>query len=121
MLIADLYDSSQGFRRNVRVESKLNKVEACRASKATKIGPIHEDLRPKPRSKGSQNTEFEKRRTGRDRAHHGLPVENTTDHGGGAHGRAPDTHGRAPPRLLAFSSFSCDCSFSFGFLLLSPL
>ena len=83
MLIADLYDSSQVFRKNVKVESKLNKVEACRASKAAKIGPIHEDSRPKPRSKGNQNAKFEKRRTDRDRAHHGLPVENTTDRGGG--------------------------------------
>jgi len=36
VLIADLYNSSQGFRRNVRVESKLNEVEACRSSKAAK-------------------------------------------------------------------------------------
>jgi len=31
-----LYDSSQVFRRNVRVESKLNEVDACRSSKAAK-------------------------------------------------------------------------------------
>ena len=60
--------------------------------------------RPKSKDQGSQNAEFEKRRTRRDRAHHGMPVENTTDRGGGTHGRTLDTHGRAP-LLLGFSSF----------------
>jgi len=71
-----------------------------------KGGPKHEDSRLKPISKESQNAEFEKRRTGRDRAHQGLPMENTTDHGGGD-ARSCPSHARpcAPGASDFFSLF----------------
>jgi len=75
---------------------------------------------PNQSTKGSHNAEFEKRRTGRNRAHHGLPVENTTDCGGGPHGRAPATHGRVPLVHPIFSLFRATFRLPAVFALFCP-
>ena len=43
--------------------------------------------------------------TEQDSGHHGLPVVERTARGGGTHGRAPYTHGRAPPGARPFGLF----------------
>jgi len=60
VLTADLYDSSQVLRRNVRVESKLNEVEACCPSKAAKEAQSMEIQGPNRGPKEARDASFEK-------------------------------------------------------------
>ena len=65
-----------------------------------------------------------KKRTRWVRAHHVLPVEGRTTCGGGTHGRAPCTHGRACPGacgLFRFSSATLHFSAVFAIFLLIML
>ena len=102
-LVSDLHILGQ-------VIGEKNEVEGLEDQGSCKRGLLAEDPRQNLRTKKKhQNAAFGKWWNGRARYHHGLPVVVSMDRGGGTHGRAVSTHGRASPVCHGFFSFVPFC------------